>query len=69
MIAGDSHDYRVDVAVPWMSAYYGVTSPPNLTNILVDRSIEDDIDYLRLTIDPKSKSVFSWEQVFVPIVP
>jgi hypothetical protein len=69
MIAGDSHDYRVDVAVPWMSTYYGVTSPPNLTNIIVDRSIEDDMDYLRLTIDPKSKSVFSWEQVFVPIAP
>ena len=69
MIAGDSHDYRVDVAVPWMSTYYGVTSPPNLTNIIVDRSIEDDMDYLRLTINPKSKSVFSWEQVFVPIAP
>jgi len=45
----------------------GVTAPSNLTNIIVDQSIEDDIDYLRLTIDPKSKAVFSWEQVFVPI--
>lgn len=69
LIAGDSHDYRVDVGVPWMHQFYGVTSPPNLTGIIVDRSIEDDIDYLRLTIDPKSKSVFSWEQVFVPIAP
>jgi len=52
-----------------MHQFYGVTSPPNLTGIIVDRSIEDDMDYLRLTIDPKSKSVFSWEQVFVPIAP
>ena len=71
MVVGDFHNYRVDVGVPWFNTYYGVTPPANLTQIVVDRSIEatDDatpIDYLRLTIDPSSPAVFSWEQVFVP---
>jgi len=67
LLAGDSHDLRVDVGVPWFSLY-GVTPPANVTQVVVDRSIEDDIDYLRLTIDPQSPSVFSWEQVFVPVL-
>jgi hypothetical protein len=67
LVAGDSHDYRVDVAVPWFSLY-GVTPPTNITQVIVDRSIEDDIDYLRLKIDPRSAAVFSWEQVFVPVI-
>jgi hypothetical protein len=67
MLVGDSHDYRVDVGVPWFSLY-GVTPPSNITQVVVDRSIEDDIDYLRLTIDPQSAAVFSWEQVFVPVI-
>ena len=65
IVSGDSHDYRVDVGVPWFSLY-GVTPPANVTQIIVDRSIEDDIDWLRLHVDPKSPSVFSWEQVLVP---
>jgi hypothetical protein len=65
LVAGDSHDYRVDVGVPWFTLY-GVTPPENITQVIVDRSIEDDIDYLRLTIDPKSAAVFNWEQVTVP---
>jgi hypothetical protein len=67
LVAGDSHDYRVDVGVPWFSLY-GVTPPSNITQVIVDRSIEDDIDYLRLKIDPKSAAVFTWEQVFVPVI-
>ena len=71
MIVGDFHEYRVDVGVPWFNTYYGVTPPANLTQIVVDRSIEattdaSPIDYLRLKIDPKSAAVFSWEQVNVP---
>jgi hypothetical protein len=32
----------------------------------VDRSIEDDTDWLRLHVDPGTAEVFSWEQVFTP---
>jgi hypothetical protein len=64
IISGDSHEYRVDVGVPWFSLY-GATPPANVTQIIVDRSIENDIDWLKLRVDPKSPGVFSWEEVFV----
>jgi hypothetical protein len=35
---------------------------------VAEQSLEDDADYLRLTTDPKSKAVFSWQQVFVPLI-
>ena len=71
VVVGDYHDYRVDVGVPWFSTFYGVAGPANLTQIVVDRSIEattdaSPIDYLRLKIDPASPAVFSWENVIVP---
>ncbi|MBY0490760.1 MAG: hypothetical protein K2R93_13035 [Gemmatimonadaceae bacterium] len=65
IVCGDSHDFRVDVGVPWFSLY-GLTPVPNITQLTVDRSIEADIDWLKLTIDPTSPTVFSWKQVFVP---
>ena len=76
LVSGDSHDYRVDPGVPWMSTYYGVPSPPNVTQVIVDRSIESPagdaapnppsvIEWLRLHVDPRSPEVFSWEQVIV----
>ncbi len=66
MIGGDSHNLRVDAGVPWFSLF-GVTPPANVTQVVVDRSIEDDIDWLKLKIDPKSPTLFSWTQVFVPL--
>jgi hypothetical protein len=74
LIVGDSHDYRVDVGVPWMATYYGVTAPANVTQIVVDRSIESPatdagtpsvIEWLRLHVDPRSPEVFSWKQEIV----
>lgn len=70
LIAGDSHDYRVDPGVPWFTEY-GVAPVANITQIIVDRSLEaasdaSPIDYLRLTIDPLSAAVFSWSNVIVP---
>lgn len=74
LVSGDSHDYRVDPGVPWMSTYYGVPSPQNVTQIIVDRSIESPaedagrssvIEWVRLHVDPRSPDVFSWEQVIV----
>jgi hypothetical protein len=72
MLVGDSHDYRVDVGVPWMATYYGVTAPANVTQVVVDRSIESpatdvgrqsQIEWVRVHIDPRSPAVFTWEQV------
>lgn len=65
LVSGDSHDLRVDPGVPWFTLY-GATPQPNVTQIIVDRSIEDDADWLRLHVDPRSPGVFSWEQEFVP---
>lgn len=74
LIVGDSHDYRVDVGVPWMQTYYGEPALPNVTQVVVDRSIESPasdagtpsvIEWLRLHVDPRSPDVFSWEQVIV----
>jgi hypothetical protein len=64
LVVGDSHDLRVDVGVPWF-ALYGVTPPANVTQLVVDRSIEDDIDWLRLHVDPRTPEVFSWAQAVV----
>lgn len=74
LIVGDSHDYRVDTGVPWVAQYYGGPALPNVTQIVVDRSIESPatdagtpsvIEWLRLHVDPRSPDVFSWEQVVV----
>jgi hypothetical protein len=65
LVVGDSHDLRVDTGVPWFSLY-GVTPPANVTQVVVDRSIETDIDWLRLHVDPRSAEVFTWTQVLVP---
>jgi uncharacterized iron-regulated protein len=75
LIVGDYHEYRVDIGVPWFTSYYNVPSPANVTQIVIDRSIEinrtgaadpSPIDYLKLTINKKTPGVFSWTQVFVP---
>jgi hypothetical protein len=74
LVSGDSHDYRVDAGVSWMQAYYGVPSPANVTQLIVDRSIESPatdvgtpsvIEWVRLHIDPRSAELFSWERVIV----
>jgi len=74
LIVGDSHDYRVDVGVPWVATYYGGPALPNVTQIVVDRSIESPatdvgtnsvIEWLRVHVDPRTSDVFSWEQVIV----
>ncbi|MBL0171986.1 MAG: hypothetical protein IPP90_14940 [Gemmatimonadaceae bacterium] len=66
IVCGDSHDLRVDVGVPWFSLY-GITPAANITQLTVDRSIEADIDWLKLHIDPNTPGVFTWEQVIVPV--
>jgi hypothetical protein len=74
LISGDYHEYRVDAGVPWFTTYYNVPAPSNVTQIIIDRSIEinrtgapdpSPIDYLKLLVDRKSPAVFSWTQVNV----
>jgi hypothetical protein len=65
IVSGDSHDFRVDAGVPWFELY-GVEPQPNVTQIIVDRSIEDDIVFLKLTVDASTPAVFSWSEVTVP---
>jgi hypothetical protein len=65
LVSGDSHDYRVDVGVPWFSRY-GVTPPANVTQVIVDQTIEDDVEWLRLHVDPTAPAVFRWERVRTP---
>ncbi len=76
LVGGDSHEYRVDHGLTWMATHYGVQSPSNVTQVIVDRSVESPasdaapnrssaIEWLRLRINPSSPEVFNWEQVFV----
>lgn len=64
LFAGDSHNYRVDNPLVGDTNYFAPDAP-NLTQITVDRSIEDDIVWVRLHVDPKAPGVFSWEEVTV----
>jgi hypothetical protein len=63
---GDSHQYHVDHPVgsdsSWLS-FYGITAPAdNLTRITVDGSTGVN-DYLRVSVDPHSSAVLSWQKV------
>ena len=67
LLNGDSHLYEADRPLVDKAAanntIYGVNySVPNLTRVTVDGSADAN-DYLRLTIDPKSDDVFSYERV------
>jgi len=68
-VSGDSHDYRVDAGVPWFSLY-GVPPLANVTQLIVDRSIEATTDatpvnWVKLTIDPTKAYPFSWSEMGV----
>jgi hypothetical protein len=65
---GDSHVYEVDnpLANPStaQNQVYGVTQPvPNLTRVTVNGSTTPCHQWLKLSIDPKSDAVFSWQQM------
>ena len=73
IVSGDTHEYRVDAGVPWFSLY-GVTPVPNITQVIVDRSIEattdaSPIDYLRLKIDPRRLQCSAGSRSNVPSNP
>ncbi len=69
LLEGDSHMFRVDNPYAAASPLHGMhPSTPvadNLTRIVVEGSAAGRTEYLRLTIDPQTKSgqIFSYERV------
>src|SRR5437879_1078880 len=67
LINGDSHVYEADhpLADPSSATglIHGTQAVPNLTRITVQGSTNKPREWLRLTIDPRSPGIFSWENV------
>jgi hypothetical protein len=65
LLQGDTHDFLVDKPLENGSTLHGVTTKaPNLTRVVVEG--ETTSEWLRLTIDPRTPEIFSWERVFLP---
>lgn len=72
LLNGDSHDFKVDNPLASGDLSHGVSTPvPNLTRITVQGgSGHFPLEYLRLTVDPRSKRTpFSWERVVPTLAP
>ncbi len=67
LLNGDSHIYGADKPLADPTSPTGVIhhtqAVPNLTRITVQGSTNAPAQWLRLTIDPRSRNVFSWENV------
>ena len=67
LINGDSHVFGVDQPLANPTGTTGVVhntaAVPNLTRITVQGSTTAPSQFLRLTVDPHSPQVFSWENV------
>jgi hypothetical protein len=67
LINGDSHVYGADqpLADPASASgkIHGTPAVPNLTRITVQGSTTAPAEWLKLTINPESAQVFSWENV------
>jgi hypothetical protein len=66
LLNGDSHQYNADHPLApgssWLS-FYGVdTAADNLTRITIDGATGVN-DYLRMTVNPRSSPVLTWERV------
>jgi hypothetical protein len=63
---GDSHVYNsdkpLDSGSKWNSFYGNTIAAPNLTRVTIDGSTGVN-NWLKVTINPKSKQVLSWTQV------
>ncbi|MFL6575583.1 MAG: hypothetical protein ACJ8MR_03135 [Povalibacter sp.] len=67
MLNGDSHLFRVDHPLADPNSPQGIVhhtrAVPNLTRIVVQGSTNDPGEWLRITIDPRSRNVYSWSNV------
>ena len=70
LLEGDSHVFRVDhpftTGDPLHNLFPDTPEAANVTRIVVEGD-GNPTEYVRLTIDPKSPAVFSWERV--PLAP
>ena len=69
LINGDSHVFGgdrplADPASP-TGKIHGTPAVPNLTRVTVQGSTSTPVEWLRLTIDPRSEAIFSFENVVV----
>jgi hypothetical protein len=69
LINGDSHLFGSDrpLADPASATgqIHGTQAVPNLTRVTVQGSTNTPLEWLRLTIDPRSEAIFSFENVVV----
>jgi hypothetical protein len=67
LINGDSHVYGTDTPLADPSSttgmIHGTQAVPNLRRITVQGSTNKPSEWLRLTIDPRSSQIFSWENI------
>jgi hypothetical protein len=67
LINGDSHVFEADRPLADPSSptgmIHGTPAVPNLTRITVQGSTNAPAEWLRLTVDPRTPEVFSWENV------
>jgi hypothetical protein len=69
LLEGDSHFFRVDHPFTTTDPLFGVHAAtpvaPNVTRLVVEGSntVKTRFEYVRLTVDSSTSSVFSWERV------
>jgi hypothetical protein len=67
VLNGDTHLFFADKPLADPGSATGVIhhtqAVPNLTRVVVQGSTNDPAEWLRLTIDPRTRQVFSWENV------
>jgi hypothetical protein len=62
VVQGDSHHFLADRPLAEGDAHHGIgEAVPNLTRVVVEG--ETVSEWLKLTIDPESRDVFSWKRV------
>jgi len=69
LLEGDSHIFRVDHPFtpgdPLYSVHAKTPVAPNVTRLVVEGSntVSTRFEYVRLTVDPSTAGIFSWERV------
>jgi hypothetical protein len=68
VIQGDSHVYKVDAPLANGDAIHGIDfAVPNLTRVVVQGSNVNE--WLKVTVDPATDDVVSWERQMLPASP
>jgi hypothetical protein len=68
VIQGDTHVYKVDAPLATGDAAHGIDfAVPNLTRLVVQGS--NITEWLKVTVDPTTEAVVTWERQTVPATP